>query len=94
MEQYNNKATASLVLGIISLVCIWFGYSALIGIVCAIVGLVFAVQIRKASQEEGFTPSAMATAGLVLCIIGLALCAVGFVVCVTCVGCVSMAAYL
>ena len=60
MEQYNNKATASLVLGIISLVCIWFGYSALIGIVCAIVGLVFAVQIRKASQEEGFTPSAMA----------------------------------
>jgi hypothetical protein len=94
MEPYNNKATASLVLGIISLVCIWFGYSALVGIACAIVGLVFAIQIRKASQEEGFTPSSMATAGLVLCIIGLSLCAIVFITCVTCVGCISTAAYL
>ena len=94
MEQYTNKATASLVLGIISLVCIWFGYSALVGVVCAIVGLVFGIQIRKASQEEGFTPSGMATAGLVLNIIGLSLCAVAFIACVACVGFISTAAYL
>ena len=85
MEQYKDKATASLVLGIISLISIWFGYFTLIGIACAIVGLVFGVQIRKAAELEGFTPSSMANAGFILSIIGLALCALAFIVCVACV---------
>ncbi|MDP2843119.1 MAG: DUF4190 domain-containing protein, partial [Acetobacterium sp.] len=75
MEQYNNKAIASLVLGIVSLVSIWFSYFTIIGIICAVIGLIFAIQIRKAGEMEGFKPNSMATAGLVLNIIGLALCA-------------------
>ncbi|MBU4439309.1 MAG: hypothetical protein L6276_04805 [Acetobacterium sp.] len=91
MEQYNNKAIASLVLGIVSLVCIFLGYFTIIGIVCAIIGLIFAIQIRKAGELEGFKPSGMATAGLVLNIIGLGLCALAFIACVACVGIIGTA---
>lgn len=94
MEQYEGKATASLVLGIISLVCIWFGYFTLVGIACAIVGLIFGIQIRKAAQAEGFTPSGIANAGFILSIIGLALCALAFLACVACVSLLIPAAYL
>ncbi|AWW26830.1 hypothetical protein ACIZ62_02785 [Acetobacterium carbinolicum] len=92
MEQYNNKATASLVLGIVSLVSIWFSYFTIIGIICAIIGLIFAIQIRKAGELEGFTPNGMATAGLILNIIGLALCALVLIACVACVGLLGTAA--
>ncbi|HEY5537310.1 MAG TPA: hypothetical protein VIK23_01430 [Acetobacterium sp.] len=97
MEQYNNKATASLVLGIVSVVSVVFSllwFFSLIGIACAIVGLIFGIQIRKAAQLEGFTPSGTANAGFILSIIGLALCALAFVVCVACVGLLSTAAIL
>jgi uncharacterized integral membrane protein len=92
MEQYNNKATASLVLGIVSLVSIWFSYFTIIGIICAIIGLIFAIQIRKAGELEGFTPNGMATAGLILNIIGLPLCALVLIACVACVGLLGTAA--
>lgn len=94
MEKYTSKATASLVLGIVSLVCIWFGYFTLIGIACAVVGLIFGIQIRKAAQLESFKPSSMATAGFILSIIGLALCSLAFIACVACIGLLSTAAYL
>lgn len=94
MEQYNNKAIASLVLGIVSLVFICFNYFSFIGIVCAIIGLIFAIQIRKAGEMEGFKPNSMATAGLVLNIIGLALCSVVLIACVACVGLLGAAAYI
>ncbi|PKM59947.1 MAG: hypothetical protein CVU99_10790 [Firmicutes bacterium HGW-Firmicutes-4] len=92
MEQYNNKAIASLVLGIVSLVSIVWSYFTIIGIICAIVGLIFAIQIRKAGELEGFRPNSMATAGLVLNIIGLALCAIVLIACVACVGLLGTAA--
>ncbi|WP_026394658.1 MULTISPECIES: hypothetical protein [Acetobacterium] len=92
MEQYNNKAIASLVLGIVSLVSIVWSYFTIIGIICAIVGLIFAIQIRKAGELEGFKPNSMATAGLVLNIIGLALCAIVLIACVACVGLLGTAA--
>lgn len=91
MEQYNNKAIASLVLGIVSLVSICFGYFSFIGIVCAIIGLIFAIQIRKAGELEGFKPSGMATAGLILNIIGLGLCALVLIACIACVGIIGTA---
>ncbi|HEY5537786.1 MAG TPA: hypothetical protein VIK23_03895 [Acetobacterium sp.] len=94
MEQYNGKATASLVLGIVSLVCIWLGYFTLAGIACAIVGLIFGIQIRKASQLEGFKPSGTANAGFVLNIIGLALCSLAFIVCVACVSILVPLSYM
>lgn len=76
----NNKATASLVLGIISLVCIFFGYSTIVGIITGVIGLVLGIQAKKE------TPSGMATAGIVLSVIGLVLCALGFLACVACIG--------
>jgi hypothetical protein len=55
------------------------------------IGLVFAIQIRKAGELEGFKPNGMATAGLVLNIIGLGLCALAFIACVACVGIIGTA---
>lgn len=89
MEQYNNKATASLVLGIISVVSSVLWFFSLIGIACAVVGLVFGIQIRKAGQLEGFKPSGTATAGFVLSIIGLVLSSVLFS-CLSCVACAGL----
>jgi hypothetical protein len=94
MEQYTGKATASLVLGIISLISIFTGYFVLVGIACSVVGLIFGIQIRKAGQIEGFTPSGIATAGFILSIIGVALCTLVFISCVACVGLLSSAAIL
>ncbi len=85
-NQTNGKAIASLVLGIVSCVCVFFGYGALLGIILGIVGLILGINARK---EE---PSGMATAGIVLCIIAVAVCALAFISCVACVGCLSAAA--
>lgn len=79
-KQSNGKAIASLVLGIVSLVCIFLGYGALLGIVLAIIGLIIGTQAKKEN------PSGMATAGVVLSIIGLVACALSFVACVACIG--------
>ena len=76
----NGKAIASLVLGILALVCIFFGYGALLGIVLGIIGLVLGISAKK----EG--PSGMATAGIVLSIISIAVCAIIFTACVACIG--------
>jgi hypothetical protein len=86
MENYSNKATASLVLGIVSLVSLCFIYISLIGIACGVIGLIFGI-----GQLEGFKPSGVATAGFVLSIIGLGLCALEFISCVACVGLFSTA---
>ena len=84
--QKNGKAVASLVLGIVSAICIFFGYGALIGIVCAIVGIVLGTNAKKEEPENG-----MAKAGVILSIVSLALCIVTFIACVACLG--SLASY-
>ncbi len=76
----NNKAIASLVLGIVSALCVFFGYGALLGIVLGVVGLVLGINAKKEA------PSGMATAGIILSIISIALCALAFVACVACIG--------
>lgn len=82
MENNNNgKAVASLVLGIISLVFIFFGTFAFIGMILAIIGLILGISAKKESPEDG-----KAKAGVVLCIIGLALCTVSLLACAICVG--------
>ena len=77
----NGKATASLVLGIISLVFIFFGTFAFIGMIMAIIGLVLGISAKKDNPEDG-----KAKAGIVLSIIGLALCTVSLLACAICVG--------
>lgn len=86
MEQYSGKATASLVFGIVSVVTFWLGWFAVISIVCGILGIIFATQVKKAGQIEGFTPNGMTTAGLVLSIIGVILGSSFFIFCVVCFG--------
>lgn len=93
MEQQGKKsfAIASLVLGIIACLIAWWGIaSGIIAIVCAIVGLVLAIQAKKSytaiDQKNG-----IATAGLVLSIIGLVLSTIGFIACGVCV-CIGNAA--
>ena len=71
MEENNNipgkgAATASLVLGIISVVLWFFGYSALVSVILGIVGLILAGNAKKAGFNGGIR-----TAGFVLSLIGL-----------------------
>ncbi len=85
-SQSNGKAIASLVLGIIAVVTLFFGTFAWIGVICGIVGLILGAQARKE------TPCGMATAGFVLSLIAVILCALTFVACIACVGALSAAA--
>lgn len=91
MEENNNipgkgAATASLVLGIISVVLWFFGYSALISVILGIVGLILAGNAKKAGFNGGIR-----TAGFVLSLIGLIGGAIFFVACVACVGALGAA---
>ena len=91
MEENNNipgkgAATASLVLGIISVVVWFFGYSALVSVILGIVGLILAGNAKKAGFNGGIR-----TAGFVLSLIGLIGGAIFFVACVACVGAIGAA---
>lgn len=85
MDVYKSKANASMVLGIVSVSLLALSRGlALPALVCAIVGLVLAIQIRKAAKLEGFELSSNAKAGYVLGIIGLVLNALVLVACAAC----------
>lgn len=74
-----GKATGSLVCGIISVVCIFFGWGALLSLILGIVGLVLA----SGAKKDGFVGS-MRTAGFVLSLIGLIFGGIVFVSCTLC----------
>lgn len=76
-----GKAIACLVLGIIAVVLWFFGWSAIISIICGIVGLILASSAKK----DGFV-GGVRTAGFILSLIGLIGGAICFVACVACVG--------
>ena len=78
-----------MVLGIISVVLWFFGYSALVSVVLGIIGLVLAGSAKKAGFEGGIR-----TAGFVLSLIGLIGGALVFVACVACVGTLGAAGLL
>lgn len=79
-----GAATASMVLGIISVVLWFFGYSALVSVILGIVGLILAGNAKKAGFVGG-----MQTAGFVLSLIGLIGGAIFFVACVVCAGAIG-----
>lgn len=79
-----GAATASMVLGIISVVLWFFGYSALVSVVLGVVGLILAGNAKKAGFVGG-----MQTAGFVLSLIGLIGGAIFFVACVACAGAIG-----
>ncbi len=76
----NGGAVASLVLGILSLICAFFGYGAFLGLVFGIIGTVLGAKARKTSQ------TGLATGGFVCSLIGLIFSAVGLVCAIACVG--------
>lgn len=76
-----GKATASLILGIISVCCAWFGWGAIAGIVCGIIGAVLSVGASKDGYTQG-----MQKAGIVLSVIGIILGAIIFIACTICAG--------
>ena len=84
METYRSKATASMVLGIISLSLLLL--FSLAGLICGIIALVFGIQLRKAAELEQFELPEQAKAGFVMGIIGVALNGLIFVACVACFG--------
>ena len=81
-----NKAIASLVLGIISVVLWFFGYSSILSVVLGIIGVVMASK----SKEEGYD-EIIRTAGFILSVIGIIGGAIFFVACVACVGMAGIA---
>ncbi len=80
-NQNNGKSTASLVLGIISVVFIFTGSFSFLGMILAVIGLILGIQSQKEYPGDG-----KAKAGVILSIIGLALCALTFISCIACIG--------
>lgn len=87
MEQQGKKgfAIASMILGIASCVLAWWGIAfGVISLVCAVVGLILAIQAKKSYTAIG-QKNGMATAGLILSIIGIVLSIIGIIACGVCV---------
>jgi hypothetical protein len=78
-EPGKGAATASLVLGIVSIVCWFFGYGAVIGLITGIIGLVCSSNAKKAGFSGGIQ-----TGGFVCSLIGIIGSAIVFVACVAC----------
>ena len=86
-NESNGMAVASLILGIISVLINFIGYSW-VGLILGIIGIILGVNAKKKN------PSSMASAGLVLSIIGTVLCLVVFIACVACFGIIGLGASL
>lgn len=80
VQKTPGSSIASLVLGLISLLCAWFGYGALISIITGIIGIILGIKGNKIQQ------TGVGTAGIVLSIIGLVLSIIVFFACVLCIG--------
>ncbi len=74
-------AVASLVLGIIALICTISGYGAWAGLILGIVGIILGTMAKK---EQ---PSGIATGGFVCSLIATILCGIVAVSCTLCTTC-------
>ena len=69
-QSHNKQAVTAMVLGIVSLVVVWF---PLVGLVLAIVGLTMSRSNRRFADAHGFKENSMNTAGYVTSVVGLIL---------------------
>ena len=83
-EPGKGLATASLILGILSLVFIFVGTYALIGTLLGSIGIILAAVAKKKGNKSG-----VGTAGLVMSIIGVSLTLISFLACVACIADIS-----
>ena len=73
-----GAAIASMVLGIVGVVCWFFSWSSVVSVVLGVIGLILASNAKKAGYESG-----VRTAGFVLSLISLI---GGAIVVIACVG--------
>ena len=76
-----RSAIISLVFGIIAIIVAWFGYAALAGIVCGVIGIYFSARAKRFGYSGG-----MQTVGLLLSLIGIGCGIVVFLGCLFCGG--------
>lgn len=79
-----NKGMTSLVLGIISIFCIFLGQASFVGSILAVVGLIMGVDARNNGDRT------YAKTGIILNTIGLAstlLVTIACIACLSCIGC-------
>ncbi len=76
-----GAAIASMVLGIVGVVCWFFSWSSVVSVVLGVIGLILASNAKKAGYESG-----VRTAGFVLSLISLIGGAIVVIACVSCVG--------
>jgi Fe2+ transport system protein B len=67
-QSHNKQSVTAMVLGIVSLVVMWF---PVVGLVLAIVGLTMSRSNRKFAEAHGFKENNMNTAGYVTSLVGL-----------------------
>lgn len=87
MNDATNKGMTSLVLGVVSIFCIFLGQASFIGTILAIVGLIMGVDARNNGDRT------YAKSGIILNTIGLCstlLVTVACVACLSCIGCSFM----
>lgn len=81
-------AVASLVLGIIALICTFSVYGAWIGLILGIIGIILGIIAKK---EQ---PSGIATGGFICSLIATILCGIVAVSCTLCTACGCIASGL
>ena len=69
-QSHNKQSVTAMVLGIVSLVVVWF---PLVGLVLAIIGLTMSRSNRRFADAHGFKENSMNTAGYVTSVVGLIL---------------------
>lgn len=67
----NGKAIASLVLGVIAVICAFLGWGAFIGVILGLIGFILGMKAKKRS------PSVMAQAGIIIAILAIIICGKG-----------------
>lgn len=76
---------AALVMGIIGLVCNFFGTGTIVGPICSVLAIIFGViGMKKNTDKRG-----MAKAGMIMGVIGLCL---GIIITIACVACIGAGA--
>ncbi len=85
----NNLAIASMVCGILSIVCWFLGHYSWLALPFGIAGLILAFDAKKKGNDSVYR-----TAGFITSLVGMLFGVVLFIACVGCVGCLGMLAVM